>query len=791
MWEHLKLFTSVTMPGFFGRAFFLTFLVTFFLVFLVYNFSEWQRFRFNREQRINQIFTEEKSELQSRVDNEINYITYRREEYIENLKSSLSRSVESASNMAIAMWNTYHGVYPEQKVREMILTSLSAYIGPGMKGKLFVNTLDGKSVIFPGGAKNAGQNVNSFQDSLGNYVVRRELNLLRHQNSGFLEYYNPNNHQLDKISFVKRVDVLGWYIGHRVYPEDLLGDIQLSIVHKLSEQWKNTGEVIFINKFDGTPVILDGMPYDGNMNLQTNAPADKISVFQQELDLVKHSREGGFFQCRWHNQIRNTSDSIMVYVSSVPEWRWIVGGVAYLTDAEQKAGVEEGHLKREYFKTIVTTLVVLTIFTLVFFIFLNFYYRRFYDDINWFIQYFQHPKGNFIETGKIHFKEIRNLAEAANKMTNTRLQIEDELIYNQRALKHLFNVAPVPMVVVVDEDRIEMANHAFEELFDYPQKEVTGKSLNSLICKDGSQFITLQDFGQDGNSSGVERELIRYTRTGEKLIVSAIFTLLNANDNGNQVLQIYRNITHERLREEQLTSALHKAEESDKLKSAFLANMSHEIRTPMNAIFGFSDLLSDSDLSDNEQQLYIKYIRKSGDTLLHLIDDIIDFSKIEAGQLPITMAPFPVNDSLMDLIEWYKKIVLEEKQGNVVLHFHTQLSDTLKLNSDVVRIRQILSNLLSNAFKFTSSGYIDISYQLEENQVVFKVEDSGIGVEVKNQQLIFERFRQAEPAYNRSFGGAGLGLSICKGLVELLGGEIGLKSEYGKGSVFYFTIPLN
>jgi len=789
--ERLKFFKSVSMPGFFGRAFFITFLVTFLLVFIVYNFSEWHNFRVNREHRINQIFSQEESNLESRVDGEIKYITYRREEYINNLKSSLSRSVESASSMAESMWSNYKNVYPEQRVREMILTSLSAYIGPGMNGKLFVNTLDGRSVIFPGKGVNKGIRLNSFQDSLGNYVVRKELNLLREKDSGFLEYYNPNNHKLEKIAYIKRVDDLGWYIGHRVYPVDFKSDIQQSIVHKLTEQWKNTGDVIFINKFDGTPVIMDGVPYDGNMNLLTNAPKSKTTVFKQELNLVERNQDGGFFRCDWYNHVSQTSDSIMVYVRSVPEWNWIVGGVAYLSDARKMADIEGQQLRRRYYKAIVTTLIVLALFSVIFFVFLNYYFRRFYTDINWFITYFKHPKGRFIPTGKIHFKEIRSLGESANQMMATRLRIEDELIFNQKALKHLFNVAPVAMVVVVDEDQVEMANHAFEELFGYSQKEVVGMSLSSLICKGHSELISMKDIGTDGSHPSVERELVRYTRTGEKLLVSVIFTVLSSDGGRNQMLHIYRNITDERNREMQLKSALHKAKEADQLKSAFLANMSHEIRTPMNAIFGFSELLGDSDITSAEQELYIKYIQKSGDTLLHLIDDIIDFSKIEAGQLPLAKAPFSVNESLIDLIRLYQKMVAEEKDGKVEMSFQSSLPDSLMLNSDVVRVRQILSNLLSNAFKFTSEGQIAVKYQLDGNYVVFRVEDTGIGIEKKNQQLIFERFRQAEPAYNRSFGGAGLGLSICKGLVELLGGEMGVESEFGKGSVFYFTIPLD
>jgi PAS domain S-box-containing protein len=255
-----------------------------------------------------------------------------------------------------------------------------------------------------------------------------------------------------------------------------------------------------------------------------------------------------------------------------------------------------------------------------------------------------------------------------------------------------------------------------------------------------------------------------------------------------------RDITERRKSEEQLIIAKEKAEESDRLKTAFLHNISHEIRTPMNAIIGFSRALNDSDLVAEKRQQFTDIIIQSSENLLSIITDIISIATIEVGQEKIIEKEIDINETLMRL---YNHFSLNAKKQNISFNLTPFITDKgNRILIDENKFIQILNNLLSNALKFTHHGYVNFGYKIIEESanapsfLQFFVEDSGIGIPSEMHKEIFERFRQVENTAVRNYGGSGLGLSITKAYVELLGGKIWLNSELGKGSTFYFTIPL-
>jgi PAS domain S-box-containing protein len=240
----------------------------------------------------------------------------------------------------------------------------------------------------------------------------------------------------------------------------------------------------------------------------------------------------------------------------------------------------------------------------------------------------------------------------------------------------------------------------------------------------------------------------------------------------------------------ELVTAKTKAEESDRLKTAFLANMSHEIRTPMNGILGFAEMLNDARLDEKERKKYLDIINNNGKILINLIDDIIDFAKIEAGQVKVINHDFSLNVLLGQIYNSLLTDRLKREKSEVKLRMRKEFSDDAAyINSDPNRLRQIITNLVGNAIKFTSKGFIEFGYSLKENNLEFYVSDTGIGIAPSKLELIFDRFVQADNSRSRKYSGSGLGLAISKGFVELLGGKMWADSEIGKGSNFFFTVP--
>jgi len=264
------------------------------------------------------------------------------------------------------------------------------------------------------------------------------------------------------------------------------------------------------------------------------------------------------------------------------------------------------------------------------------------------------------------------------------------------------------------------------------------------------------------------------------------------NGDFNELYGTVQDITRQKESEQELIIAKEHAEESDRLKTAFLANISHEIRTPMNGILGFAELLKEPNLTGNDQQDYINIIEESGVRMLNIIDNIIRISKIESKQSDISISETNINEQIKSIYSLFKE---EADQKGIGISFYNSLpEDQSRILSDPKIINIIVTNLLKNAIKFTKEGFITFGYVKKGKFLEFFVKDTGVGICKEKQKIIFERFRQVSESFSRDYEGAGLGLSISKAYVEMLGGKIWVKSSSKNGngengSTFYFTIP--
>ena len=366
----------------------------------------------------------------------------------------------------------------------------------------------------------------------------------------------------------------------------------------------------------------------------------------------------------------------------------------------------------------------------------------------------------------------------------SRKKAESIILQQKQYQETLLNNSPVAIVTLDMDRKILSCNPAFEELFGYTTRESLGVCLDQLITTKETQAEAIRNLDLVYGGESFKTISQRKRKDGSLADVEIFGVPLRVADKDVGVLALYHDIS-------ELVEARKKAEEADRAKSEFLANMSHEIRTPMNGIIGMIDLTLDSELND-EQYDFLKTASESADSLLSLLNDILDFSKIEASQLMLEIIDFDLRYAVEAVAQTMAGRA--EAKG---LEISTLVEPDVftSVMGDPGRLRQILVNLVGNAIKFTEHGDIFIHTQLVEEtedkiKVRFSVRDTGIGIPVSRQRAVFERFTQVDGSTTRKYGGTGLGLTISQQLVEMMGGEIGVESEEGVGSTFWFTACL-
>ena len=393
-------------------------------------------------------------------------------------------------------------------------------------------------------------------------------------------------------------------------------------------------------------------------------------------------------------------------------------------------------------------------------------------------------------------KKTTTSIDELNKEINERKRAEKALQNSEARIRAIVNTAVDGIITIDEQGIIQSFNPSAERLFGYAEEEAIGQNVDILMP---SPYREAHD-----------SYIANYLRTGETKIIGIGHEALARRRDGTTfpidlaVSEVYlgkqrvftgiiRNITERKDAEEALHNAKEEAEAANLAKTEFLSSMSHEIRTPMNAIIGVADLLRETSLTP-EQQTYVQMFASAGDNLLNIINDILDISKVEAGQLDLAEIDFNLHEVVEKVCE---VMALYANEKGLELTCHVAPDVQKSLIGDPTRLRQVLINLIGNAVKFTEKGDIFVEVNKHNQgakddlandfEVIVSVKDTGIGIPPEKVEVIFDRFTQVDSSTTRKLGGTGLGLTISKQLVEMMGGRIWVESEQGQGSTFYFT----
>ncbi len=396
----------------------------------------------------------------------------------------------------------------------------------------------------------------------------------------------------------------------------------------------------------------------------------------------------------------------------------------------------------------------------------------------------------------LNSKELRLLSEIGHHLAygirfhrseHRRKQAEIELRQSEKNYRELYEQAAEGIILADPQTLIYDINPKAAEILGYSPEELRGMTAFEIVHPQDLQQTPLPlDALRSGQAVQVER---RYRRKDGDYVPVEV-TIRQIGEQGFKV--VFRDISQRKAMEADLVRAKQMAEAANQAKSIFLANMSHDIRTPMNAIMGMSEMLLDDASLKPSQREYAELIQSAAQTLLGLIDDILDFSKIEAGRMELEHHPFRLKRMAQELIDIFR-LQASEKGIRITSRIEPTVPDGVC--GDPVRLRQILTNLLGNALKFTHAGEVGLRIWQESTAdsritLGFEVWDTGIGIPADQQKRLFKPFSQADVSTSRRYGGTGLGLAICKRLSRLMGGDIGVESTEGQGSRFWFTAVL-
>jgi len=610
---------------------------------------------------------------------------------------------------------------------------------------------------------------------------------LKDKKYDFLEYrFTDTNSQVAaerNFSFVYYYKPLNIYMGASIYLRDELNRLKREVIERIAAV-----------PIDPDNSILFVVDKDGRQLVNAYDPSS-VGVLMPDIVDVS-SKVGGdehslFTELSWVDR-DGQKKPVISYIRRFEPWGWVLGSGVFLDELNVKLSDERAALQervKEHIRFIVIIAFALMIFSTIAARWLA---RRSAAGFHIFQQFFADAskRSTAIDIKRLPFAEFQRLAEDANFMVEKRTETERALKLSERrfqlaldaAQNHLWDLDLQTGLVTVGESFYRILG------YDAPAKPYPVAAFKHIACPDDLQIIASAVDSWLGLATGNSVEFRVKDRAGNfRWIYSRGDVVENdQNDKPIRAMGIMTDVTDRKRIEQELVNARIAAEDALHAKSQFLSSVSHELRTPLNGVLGYAQLLQrDSGIPAGSQE-YLRAIESCGKHLLTLINDVLDLAKIESGNIDIVCRANKLDDIVANVSD-----IVAHRAKSKGLDFIVDRSPNLpeQVQVDEVKLRQVLVNLLDNAVKFTSVGTVVLKLHadFQNHQLMFSVTDSGMGIPQEKLRDVFEPFRQVNPQDGK---GTGLGLSICRRLVEAMGGSLNVSSEFGRGSCFYFDVPL-
>ncbi len=721
--------------------------------------------------------------LRREVDKVVEYLEFRQKQLNSQLYSDLRHQVAIGLSL---IENTRKEFVGESRAeqRNRLRTTMSSLSFHDNSGFFFLFDASGQAILppmHPAGDRRLrdGKVLKAFAEQ-----VRA---VTRDKNYDFVEYRvtdasRPGSSERN-FSFVYYYEPLQLYMGASVYLRDEVARVQREVVERIAAVPVDTeNSILFVVDGDGRQLV------NGYNPETVGEPVPEVLAAAQGIDPQSNSL---FTELSWRNR-EGRQQPVVSYIRRYQPWGWTLGSAVFLDELNAKLVAERSALQQRVEEHIL--FIVLIAFGLMLFsmIAARWLARHSAHGFKIFQQFFADAskRSTFIDVERLPFAEFQHLAEDANFMVEKRTETERALKLSERrfqlaldaAQNHLWDLDLSTGLVTVGASFFRSLGYA------PPSKPYAVGAFKEIAYPDDLQIIASAVDSWLGLATGNSVEFRVRDSDGNYHWIYSRGDVVE-NDERDQPLRamgIMTDITERKRMEQDLVDARIAAEDALHAKSQFLSSVSHELRTPLNGVLGYAQLLQKEKDFPEDSQEYLRAIESCGKHLLNLINDVLDLAKIESGNVNIVCE---VND-LREVIASVGDIVGHRAKSKG-LEFVIDVADDVQsqLQFDAVKLRQVLVNLLDNAVKFTNTGRVSLTVRVDQltEGLQFEVNDSGIGIPEHKLRDVFEPFRQVNPQDGK---GTGLGLSICRRLVEAMGGSLNVRSEEGRGSCFYFHIPL-
>jgi len=739
---------------------------------------------------------EKKTEVRYQVDRALEFLEHHLAGSEQRVRRMTRERTSNAVHIARSLVQRYGESMPRDELEALVWDTLRIVRFNDGRGYYFATRLDGTELLFADKPEFEGENLLDMKSPDGVHVIQEMIALAREHGEGYYEYLwtrpGRQGSQHRKVAYIQYFEPFDCFIGTGEYLDAQVEELQQEALEWLARVRFGENGYLFGSTFEGEPLFTNGATTRGGPSVWDLTDPHGVKIIQRQIEKARQP-EGGFIEYSWRKLAGNDPSPKIAYVRGLPEWGWVIGSGFYVDEVEEAIALRRSLLMDELQQGLLRAALLFLVLAGFSLLVARLFARRIGSQLRSLTDFFAHAGRDKlrIDPKSLSLLEFSQIAASANRMLDAQDQAETALRLSEKQHRRIVDTA-LEGIWTLDAGGVTIfVNPHMARMLGYAPDAMLGKPVEAFMfeedMEDHRQRMHQRRAGQGGH---YERRFRR--KDGREILTMVSATpLLDEDGRFLGSFGMFTDITERHNFQKLLIQAKEEAESANRAKSEFLANMSHEIRTPVNAVVGMLQLMQTTRL-DEEQGRYVEMAIQSCNRLVALISDILDLSRVEAGKMTIQSDSFKLQEVFTSVQQLF---ALPARQRGIRLDFHLDEAIPEQLLGDAGRLQQICNNLVGNALKFTEHGSVEVQAHLldcrdsGECRVLLTVADTGIGISDHKLGELFKPFTQVASGYRRQHQGAGLGLSIVRHLVTLMGGTLAVESEEGVGTVFNVSLP--